>query len=36
MGDVINTESYEFNAYVAPDESFLIFSGYNREDGYGS
>ena len=36
LGEAINSESYEFNAYVAPDESFLIFSGYNREDGYGS
>ncbi len=36
LSDAINTESYEFNAYVAPDESFIIFSGYNREDGYGS
>ena len=36
LSNAINTESYEFNAYVAPDESFLIFSGYNREDGYGS
>lgn len=36
MGEAINTEGYEFNAYVSPDESFLIFSGYNREDGFGS
>ncbi len=32
----INSEGYEFNAFVAPDESFLIFSGYNRKDGFGS
>jgi hypothetical protein len=25
----------EFNAYVAPNESFIIFSGYNRKDGIG-
>ncbi len=36
MSESINSESYEFNAYVDPDESYLIFSGYNREDGYGS
>ena len=36
ISESINSDSYEFNAYVAPDESFLIFSGYNREDGYGS
>ena len=36
LGDSINTDGYEFNSYIAPDESFLIFSGYNREDGLGS
>jgi len=36
LSEAINSDSYEFNAYVAPDESFLIFSGYNRQDGYGS
>lgn len=32
----INTEGYEFNAFIAPDESFLIYTGYNRRDGLGS
>lgn len=36
LGDAINSDGYEFNAFVAPDESFLIFSGYNRGDGLGS
>lgn len=36
MSDAINSPGFEFNAFVAPDESFLIFSGYNREDGLGS
>ena len=36
LDTTINTEGYEFNAYVAPDESFLLFSGYNRDDGVGS
>ena len=36
MGESINTEGYEFNAYISPSESFLIFSGYNRKDGLGS
>ncbi|GAB1855681.1 hypothetical protein MHTCC0001_05150 [Flavobacteriaceae bacterium MHTCC 0001] len=36
LSDSINTNSYEYNAYVSPDESFLIFGGYNREDGFGS
>lgn len=32
----INTEGYEFNSYIAPDENFIMFSGYNRKDGLGS
>ncbi|QYA26341.1 hypothetical protein G3I01_12765 [Gramella sp. MT6] len=36
LDDAINTKGYEFNSYIAPDESYLIFSGYNREDGLGS
>lgn len=36
LGTGVNTEGYEFNAYISPSESFLIFSGYNREDGLGS
>jgi hypothetical protein len=36
LSDRINTPSYEFNCFVAPDESFIIFSGYNRIDGLGS
>lgn len=36
LSDSVNTAGYEFNAYVAPDESYLIFSGYNRADGRGS
>lgn len=36
LSDSVNTESYEYNAFIAPDESFLIFGGYNRKDGFGS
>jgi WD40-like Beta Propeller Repeat len=36
LSDSINTDGYEFNAYIAHDESYLIFGGYNREDGMGS
>lgn len=36
LSTTINTEGYEFNGFVAPDESYIIFSGYNRADGYGS
>jgi hypothetical protein len=36
LESTINTEGYEFNAFVSPDESFLIYTCYNRTDGYGS
>ncbi|WP_144960026.1 PD40 domain-containing protein [Gillisia sp. Hel_I_86] len=36
LSDSINSEGYEFNAYISPKEDFLIFSGYDREDGLGS
>lgn len=36
LSDSINTEGYEFNSFVSQDESYLIFSGYNRKDGFGS
>ncbi|RSC95552.1 TolB family protein [Tenacibaculum singaporense] len=31
----INSEKYEFNAFVAPDESFIIFTSYGRKDDLG-
>lgn len=36
LGQAINSAGYEFNAFIAPDGSYLLFSGYNREDGFGS
>nr|WP_299381952.1 hypothetical protein [Allomuricauda sp.] len=36
LGPQINSEGFEYNAYIAPDDSYLIFGGYNREDGLGS
>lgn len=36
LGDSINTEGYEFNAFIAHDETFLVYTGYNRKDGLGS
>ena len=36
LGLNINSTGYEFNAFVSPDERFLIFTGYNRPNGLGS
>lgn len=36
LSDSINTVGYEFNAFIAPDESYIIYTGYNRKEGIGS
>ncbi|HQX45648.1 MAG TPA: exo-alpha-sialidase [Saprospiraceae bacterium] len=36
LSDSINSDGIEFNAYIAPDESYLIYTCYNRDGGYGS
>lgn len=36
LSDSINTKGYEFNAFIAPDESFLLYTRYNADDGFGS
>lgn len=36
LDEGINSNGYEFNAFIAPDESFMIYTCYNREDGLGS
>lgn len=36
LSDNINSTGYEFNAYVAADESFLIYTVYAAVDGLGS
>ncbi len=36
LSDSINTSGYEFNSYIAINESFIMFSAYNRKDGLGS
>jgi hypothetical protein len=36
LSDSINSIGFEFNAFVSSDESFLIFTGYNRVGGMGS
>ncbi len=32
----INSEGYEFNAFISRDETFLIYTKYNAEGGFGS
>jgi Tol biopolymer transport system component len=36
LGDSINTKFFEIEAYVPPDESYIIFCSYNRPDGLGN
>ncbi|HEY9426169.1 MAG TPA: hypothetical protein VIR34_03375 [Gemmatimonadaceae bacterium] len=36
LGDVINTSGQDIEGYIAPDESFLIFSSNGRRDTRGS
>ncbi|HEX2896774.1 MAG TPA: hypothetical protein VHP63_01825 [candidate division Zixibacteria bacterium] len=36
LGDSINSKYAEIEAYVPPDESFIIFCSYNRPDGLGN
>ena len=36
LSDSVNTDGYEYNAFISPDESYLIFGAYNRPDGLGS
>jgi Tol biopolymer transport system component len=35
LGTGVNSEKYEFNAFVAPDESFIIYTSFERKDGFG-
>lgn len=36
LGNAINSEGYEFNAFVSHDESYMIYTCYNKEGGFGS
>ncbi|CAM1340875.1 TolB-like translocation protein [Tenacibaculum amylolyticum] len=36
LATTVNSKGYEFNAYISPDESFLIYSIYKAKDGFGS
>jgi Tol biopolymer transport system component len=35
LGKEVNSPSREFDAFIAPDESYLIFSSERREGGFG-
>jgi hypothetical protein len=36
VADSMNSQGYEFNAWVAPDESYMVYTCYNRDGGMGS
>ena len=36
LGDSINSQFAEIEAFVPPDESYIIFCSYNRPDGLGN
>lgn len=35
LSTAINSDKYEFNAYVSPDEKIIVFTSYGREDDLG-
>ena len=36
LGNAINTDHVEADAFAAPDESYILFSSWDREGGFGS
>ncbi|RFN58400.1 PD40 domain-containing protein [Marixanthomonas ophiurae] len=36
LSENINSDGYEFNAFISEKEDFIIFSKYNQKDGQGS
>lgn len=36
MNDSINSEGYEFNSFIDPEEKFIIYTCYNKKGGLGS
>jgi hypothetical protein len=36
LGEGVNSKGAEYNAFIAPDESYIIFGGWRRADGLGS
>jgi WD40-like Beta Propeller Repeat len=35
VSTAVNSKGYEFNAFVDPDEQFILFTGYGRKDDLG-
>ena len=35
LDTAVNSKGYEFNAFVDPDEKFILFTGYGRKDDMG-
>jgi Tol biopolymer transport system component len=35
LPDAINSKGFDFNAFVDPDENFILFSSYKRDDDIG-
>lgn len=35
LDTAVNSKTYEFNAFVSPDEDFIIFTSYGRKDDKG-
>lgn len=36
LGEGVNTSDYEFNSFISPDESYILFSGTGRKEGLGN
>jgi Tol biopolymer transport system component len=36
LGDKVNSEHNEYNPFISPDESYLLFNSNNRPDSHGS
>lgn len=35
LPEAINSKGYEFNAFIDPDEKYILFTGYGRKDDMG-
>lgn len=36
LGHLVNSENNEYNPFIAPDESYILFNSNERPDSYGS